>query len=167
MIIYVTIIIAGILLDQLTKLWASRVLSGMTTYSIIPNVLHFTYVENTGAAFNIFSDMQMFLIIVTLVFIVLLGYLFYLLPKTKAYNLANLALALMLSGAIGNLIDRIVSSYVIDFIDLRFLNFAVFNIADSMVVVGAFLLLYAYIKTRHRKKKRKQKKRILRKKQSQ
>ncbi len=146
MLIYIIIIVAGIIFDQITKFWAKNILSGMTTYSIIPNVLHFTYVENTGAAFNIFSDKQLFLIIITLVFIVLLGYLFYLLPKTKNYNLANLALALMLSGAIGNLIDRIFLSYVIDFIDFRIIHFAVFNVADSLVVIGALLLLYSYLK---------------------
>lgn len=151
MLIYIIIIIAGIILDQVTKMSAVLFLSNnVTTLPIIPNVFHLTYVENTGAAFNILDNMQGFLIVVTIIFIILLCYLFLILPKRKRkYILPNIALSLMISGAIGNLIDRIRLSYVIDFLDVRLIGFAVFNIADSLVVIGTILLAYSLLKNQN------------------
>lgn len=146
MLLYIVIIIAGVVLDQLSKQFAVIWLSGITTLPIIPNVLHLTYVENTGAAFSLFSNMRFFLIIVTLLFAAGIGYLFYILPKTKPYRNINIALSLMLSGAIGNLIDRIRLAYVVDFFDFRIIGFAIFNVADILVVCGTGLLIYSLLK---------------------
>lgn len=145
---FIIIMIIGVILDQVTKAVAVSGLSGITTLPLIPNVLHLTYIENTGAAFSMFSGMQAMLIILTLVYIIVLGVVFYHLPKSKPYFTVNLALTLMLSGGIGNLIDRARLSYVIDFIDLRLLGFAVFNVADVLVVTGTVLLVWALVKNK-------------------
>ncbi|MEG1433843.1 signal peptidase II [Eubacterium sp.] len=143
MLFYIIILISGIVVDQLTKLYAVNVLAKVTTVPIIPNVFHLTYVENTGAAFSMLSGMQTFLIIITMIFIAGLLYLFIVLPKKRQYFEINLALAFIISGAIGNLIDRLRFHYVVDFFDFRIIGFAIFNIADILVVLGCILLVIA------------------------
>ena len=140
-IIYSAIILGGIIIDQLTKLLAVKLLAPLTTVPIIKDALHLTYVENRGAAFGMLANHRwVFMIlstaaIITLSFLLFSGYL-----KGKLYTLS---VAMIVSGGIGNMIDRIFLGYVIDFIDFRLINFAVFNGADSFVCVGAALLLLA------------------------
>lgn len=143
--IYIAIILFTIFLDQYTKFLVLRYLEPLDTYPIILNVLHLTYVENTGAAFSIFSNMQVFLILVTFIFTLALAYLLYKTPKIKANLWVNLSLTLIIGGAIGNFIDRLRLNFVVDFIDFRLINFAIFNFADIFVVLGSFSLLIALI----------------------
>lgn len=149
MLLYIIIIVIGVIIDQISKSVAVLALSDVSTIPIIPNVFHLTYVENTGAAFSLFEDMQIFLILITSAFIFALGYLLYILPKTKHYRLSCFALSLMISGALGNLIDRIRLSYVVDFFDFRIIGFAIFNVADTLVVCGTILLAYALLKNKN------------------
>lgn len=148
MLFYCIMIVVGIIIDQLTKYLAVVFLSPVSTVPIIPHVLHLTYVENTGAAFSIFEGKQVFLIIITLIFIMAILTLFFKLPKTRKFYDVNLALALILSGAIGNLIDRVRFQYVIDFFDVRLIGFAIFNMADVFVVSGCFLIIIALFRNR-------------------
>lgn len=148
MVFYIIVILFGIVVDQLTKYLAVVFLSPVTTVPLIPHVLHLTYVENTGAAFSIFEGKQSFLIIITTVFIIALIYVFYVLPKTRKFYDANIALTLIISGAIGNLIDRIRLNYVIDFFDVRLIGFAIFNLADVFVVIGSFLVIIALFRNK-------------------
>ena len=143
MLLCILIILIGIGIDQLSKLYAVKVLATLTTMPIIPNVFHLTYIENDGAAFSIFSGKQTFLIIITIIAIVIIGIILFAIPKKKKYFLTNFAFSLILSGAIGNLIDRIRFNYVVDFFDFRLIGFAIFNIADCFVVIGCFLLILA------------------------
>lgn len=125
-----------ILLDQITK----AILIGKNI-TIIPNILNFTYTENTGVAFGIGSSNLILIIIVN---IVVLGIIIKFIKERKEQvNFSILiSLILILSGGIGNLIDRIVRGYVIDFIDVNLFNFPNFNIADISISIGIISLIF-------------------------
>lgn len=145
LVIIVTLIIVG--LDQLTKLWALG-LKGKDNIIIIKDLLEFTYLENRGAAFGILQGRSLLFILITLVVV---GYILYFLHKHKNLSfLSRLSLAMIVAGGIGNLIDRIIRGYVVDFIFVRFwgyYDFPVFNIADIGVTLGVFFLLFMTIFT--------------------
>lgn len=132
-----------IVADQLSKYFAIEKLKGSLSHIIIPNVLKFTYVENTGAAFGILKNKQLFFIITTLIIVVLIS-LFLIKYYHQLHIFMKIGLGLLLGGAIGNLIDRIRFGYVVDFIDVRLFNsydFPVFNIADISIVLGTMIIL--------------------------
>ena len=114
---------------------------------IIPNFFNITYTQNTGAAFGI-GSINIILIISILVVIGLIIVLI----KEKKHITNYIPFVLILSGSIGNLIDRIFRGYVIDFLDFNIFNFPNFNIADICIVVGIFILLYELIKKYCKKK---------------
>ena len=128
--------------DQLFKKWivASVPLSGYMT--MIPGVIHLTYVRNTGAAFSIFNDMRLFLTILTSCMIA--GLIVFLI-KAKLSRLEKLALSAVLGGAVGNLIDRVLLGYVVDMFEVEFMEYAVFNVADCFIVVGGILFCVCYL----------------------
>ncbi len=141
-IIAVVLILVGVGLDQLSK-WL--VVSNMELHEsieIIPGVLRFTYIQNDGAAFGSLDDARwVFMILSTVAIVGILVYMFWRKPENK---LMLAALSLVVSGGIGNMIDRVALGYVIDFID--FCAFPeiwmwVFNIADSFVCIGAGMLM--------------------------
>ncbi|MCR1898978.1 signal peptidase II [Irregularibacter muris] len=134
------VIIFIVVLDQVAKYLAVLHIKPIPTYPLIRDVFHLTYVENRGAAFSIFQDKQPFLITVTMLFTLFLIYYLIKTPKNKNTLWFKISLTLIIGGAIGNLIDRIRLNYVIDFFDFRYINFAIFNTADSFVVVGTILL---------------------------
>ncbi|MCH5325270.1 MAG: signal peptidase II [Eubacterium sp.] len=135
---------AGLIgLDQLTKIFIDNSMHIHETFPIIAfgdtQVLNITYEQNTGAAFSILEGKQIFLIIVTGA--ILLGMLFLLLTKRIRRPTYVWCVALILAGGIGNLIDRLARGFVVDFIDFRIINFAVFNVADICAVIGSVGLL--------------------------
>ena len=141
---YSTVIAIGILLDQLTKWLSVAFLTKVETCPIIKNVIHLTYVENRGAAFGMFKESRWVFMLTSVVMIVGLSLYLYLgFAENKLYEIS---MAMIISGGIGNMIDRIILGYVIDFIDFRLINFAVFNGADSFVCIGAGLLILALVK---------------------
>ena len=155
-ILYLSIISAGIVLDQLTKLLAVRFLLPIDTCPIINDVLHLTYAENRGAAFGILADNRwVFLIIST---VAILAMAFYLFSGLSEGRLWGISLAMIISGGIGNMIDRVVLGYVVDFIDFRLINFAIFNGADSFVCVGAGLLMLSLVLDMIKERKREERK---------
>ena len=129
-----------IAIDQIVKNWAEEVLT-KGEIAVIEDVLYFKYAENTGVAFSMFSDSRWMLIGVTSVMLIVV--LAFFLSGKVTDKLEQFSLALILAGGVGNLIDRISLGYVIDFIDVRIINFAIFNIADICICVGAFLLCVA------------------------
>lgn len=138
----VSTIIAAVLIaaDQMIKNWAAETLiKGEIT--VVPNVLYLKYAENTGVAFSMFSDSRWILVGVTSVMLV--AVLAFFLSGKVTDKLEQFSLALILSGGVGNLIDRVSLGYVIDYIDVRCINFAIFNLADICICVGAFLLCVA------------------------
>ena len=135
--LYEIIILLLIGLDQLSKIWAINDLKAIGSIPIIQNMFHLTYVENRGAAFGMLENNQIIFIIVALVASIF-G-LYYL--HTKKINLiGKTGIILIISGAIGNAIDRLRLGFVVDYFDFRIIWEYVFNIADVFVVVGTILL---------------------------
>lgn len=150
MFVVIAVIVTAILVgaDQLFKYLAVEYLSDGGYFTVIEKVLRFRYVENTGAVFGSFSNHTAFLTVFSV--ILLVGAVFLLATNKKRSKFMNVCLILMISGGIGNIIDRIRLGYVIDFIEPTFINFAVFNFADCLITVSAFLiigyLLYDFFK---------------------
>ena len=140
----ILLIILLILIDFISKILVINVLKD-NTIIIIKNFFKFTYVKNTGAAFGILSGNIIALIIVSLFFIY---YIIKELSKNANNKLSIISYSLILSGALGNLIDRIFRGYVVDFISFKILGkeMAVFNIADSFITIGAVILFIAIFK---------------------
>ena len=151
MLIWLAVIIVTVFLDQLTKYLTVLHLKPIDTLPIIEDVFHLTYVENTGAAFGMMKDARwVFMITSTLAIIGILGYMIhrYYVKKEKLHWAEALSLSLIVGGGIGNMIDRTMLGYVVDMIDCRFINFAVFNEADSFVCIGAgLMILYLIVLT--------------------
>ncbi len=135
-----------IFIDQLSKWLAVIFLQGEGTVDVIPYLFNIVYVENRGAAWGMFSEQRwVFILVSSVAIIALLAFLFIERPKNK---LLLWSLFLILAGGVGNMIDRILLGYVVDFIEFAFMDFPVFNIADSCVCIGAALLiLYLIITT--------------------
>ena len=141
--LYLIGIIILIGLDQLSKYWAISALIGKGALGFIPGLLGFRYVENTGAAFSILRDKQLLLILLTTVMIAgLIGFLIKSI-RTETTIVVKMAYTLLIAGAIGNLIDRVRLDYVVDFLEFRFIQFPIFNLADVFVTVGVSLLIFA------------------------
>ena len=137
--ILIAIILGSVCLDQLTKWLAVIYLQGEPSFRLWPDVLHLTFVKNEGAAFGILSGHRwVFMLISTLAIVGLAVYLF---RFCRLGNWVKVSLAMIIGGGIGNMIDRVMLGYVIDFIDFTLINFAVFNVADSFVTVGAGILI--------------------------
>ena len=125
--------------DRFTKYLTVAYLKGNEPFVFIPGVVQFRYAENTGMAFSMFSGARWVFIILT-VAVCAFG-LWYLFSNRVESLWAYWSAGVIIAGGIGNLIDRIALSYVIDFIEPVFINFAVFNIADSAVTLGAASLV--------------------------
>lgn len=130
---------AIIAVDQISKYFVLTRLRPVSSVPVIDRVLHFTYAENTGAAFSMLSGHNALLIVLPLVICAILAYLLF--AKKIRHPLGKTALVFLLGGAVGNLIDRVVHGFVVDFIDVRIINFAIFNVADIFVTVGAGMLI--------------------------
>ena len=143
MLITITLVMVTLLvgLDQLIKYLVITNVKPVDAVPVIDNILQFRYVENTGAAFSILSEKTWLLSLVTGVMIIgALLYLFVSKPKSK---LLTTSIILVVSGGLGNLIDRIFRGYVVDFIEYLFMEYAVYNFADILVTIGAVLLVIA------------------------
>jgi signal peptidase II len=143
--IFLTILIV----DQFTKLLILKIIPENQSIAIIKNIFHLTLIRNTGAAFGIFKDSHFFLISISIVAIILIFINLkspLLLYKNSIDFKIKLSSILILSGAIGNLIDRLRYGYVIDFLDFRV--WPVFNVADSSITIGAILLGYSLLKSK-------------------
>ena len=126
-------------IDQAIKLWATNVLQPIGAMPLIPHVVELRFVLNPGMAFSLLSGKQLFLIIATSIALIFVAYgLFF---RSRGKRLQQAALVLVLGGGIGNLIDRIATGVVVDYINVLFMNFAIFNFADICVCVGVGLLM--------------------------
>lgn len=135
----IAIIVGAVVLDQLTKWLAVVWLQGEPSFPLWQDVLHFTFVKNEGAAFGMLKDHRwIFMSFSVIAIVAMLIYLFGFSPKNRWIRIS---LAMVIGGGIGNMIDRILLGYVIDFIDFTLIDFAVFNVADCFVTVGAFSLI--------------------------
>ena len=134
-----------VVLDQATKFYIRATMAVGATKVLIPNWLGLNYVQNTGAAFSSFDQYTMILAIVSLVVSILL--ILTIAFKWVRHPFGRFTLMLILAGAVGNLIDRFFMGYVTDMIQVLFVRFAVFNVADICVVVGgiAFCVYYLFV----------------------
>lgn len=148
----ILIVIITIFADQFTKYAAFITLQERDPVVIINNFFKLNYVKNYGAAWGILQNQRILFIGLTIVILLLLGA--YTKTNKNLTRLTRISLALIAGGAIGNLIDRIKMGYVIDFLDINFgslYDFPVFNLADSFIVVGTFLMMYLIITNRYEK----------------
>ncbi|MFV0520370.1 MAG: signal peptidase II [Lachnospirales bacterium] len=136
-IIFVAILVA---IDQLTKHLAILNLMGNGRVEIIPNLLNFVYVENRGAAWGMFSNNTFALSIISLIVTCFLIWILVNRKKYFTFKRIDFIILLIISGALGNFIDRFFRTYVVDFLEFGFISFPVFNMADVYVVVGSILL---------------------------
>ncbi len=137
------VVILLVAIDQLSKYLVLTGLKPVGTMTVIDGFLQFRYVENTGAAFSMLSNNTNFLSVITsLIMIAILTVLFTGKIKDK---LQCAALIIVVAGGIGNLIDRVARGFVVDFIEFTFVDYAVFNVADIFVTIGAVLLVISII----------------------
>ena len=129
-----------ILLDQGTKLWALASLNPIHNMTLVEGFMDLTFVENRGVAFGMFSGQRWFILLLTGIIAVGLIWFYVTMPKKKEYFPLRVSLVMVLSGAIGNIIDRLFRGYVVDFFEFTFFEWPVFNVADIYVVVGVILL---------------------------
>ena len=149
MFFFLVLIASIVFLDQISKFLVIIYLKNVGSVSVIPGVLRFTYVENDGAAFGMLDDHRWVFMVLSTVAIV--GLLIYLWKKPPESMLCKISLAFLVGGGIGNMIDRCLYGYVVDFIDFCAFPkiwYFVFNIADSFVCIGAAILMaYLVIET--------------------
>lgn len=152
-IVYLLITAIVVVIDQWTKQLAAARLQPISTKPLIEGVLHLTYVENTGAAFGMMKDHRWVFMATSTIAVI--GILIFMCGWYKKYHdpLLFTGLAFIAGGGIGNMIDRVLLGYVIDFVDFRLINFAVFNGADSFVCVGAaMVVLWVFVSELKEKK---------------
>lgn len=134
--------------DQWTKHMASVSLKGKPNYILIKNVFELEYLENRGAAFGILQNQRWLLLGITLIIFGILCALYHRIPAEKKFFPLHAVLVMIGAGAIGNMIDRFLNGYVVDFFYFSYIDFPVFNVADCYVVVGviisALLILFRY-----------------------
>ena len=135
--IFALVIVA---VDQLTKLWVVGNIPLHTQVDAIPGLFHLTYVRNTGAAFSSFQGMQWLFLLVFLIFTLAIIWEF----SKKRWPFTDLerwCVAAVYAGGLGNMIDRLRLGYVVDMIEVDFITFPVFNVADCFITCGVILLL--------------------------
>lgn len=153
-IINLLLIAALVGIDQLIKMWAVLYLQPVGAMPLIPYVVELRFVLNPGMAFSLLSGKQTFLILATSIAMLGLGYL--LLFRSRGDRLQQAAFVLILGGGVGNLIDRVLNGEVVDYLNLLFMRFAVFNFADICVCVGVGLWILSIFLEESQKNKRKE-----------
>lgn len=144
----IIIIISIILLciDQISKLLVVNLLTKTDSITIIKNFFYLTYINNDGAAFSILVGKRILLILIAVLVIVML--IRYIKKNNTQNKLELVSISLIIGGSLGNLMDRVIRGYVIDFLDFKIFNynFPIFNLADTFIVIGVFLLLLKEIR---------------------
>lgn len=131
--------VALVIVDQVTKLAATAALKGQEAIALWPGVFELKYCENTGVAFSLLENQRWLFIPISLLVAVFLTVVLFRSPL-RQYKTFAITCVLIIAGGVGNLIDRIVYGYVVDFLYFRLINFPIFNFADCCVVIGAALL---------------------------
>ena len=139
---YILLSIMIFVIDQITKYLISIDYNNIINKDLI--LFNIDYVKNYGAAFNFLSGSRIFLSFISIFFTFLL--LYFILNNKNNNNIDLLGYSFILGGTIGNGFDRVIKGYVIDFINLNFINFPVFNIADICINVGFLFIIYSFIK---------------------
>lgn len=137
----IIVVIISLLLDIGSKFLVSRIFILNESKTIIDNFLNITYVRNTGAAWSILDDNTWIVTVISL--LIIIGIIYYVYRNRVSKKILKMGYGLILGGAIGNFIDRVVYGYVIDFIDIDIFgwNYPIFNLADMFIVVGVILVM--------------------------
>ncbi len=130
-----------VVVDQWTKYLAVLHLKGNAPLELISGVLELRYLENRGAAFSILQDHQLFFYILTVIFLLAAVWVICRIPRSRFFLPVRICLIVLASGAVGNLIDRVVQKYVVDFIYFSIIDFPVFNVADIYVTLSVIALI--------------------------
>lgn len=130
-----------LLLDIVSKVLVSKYIVLEKSIKIINDFFYITYVRNTGVAWSMFSSKTILVLLVSS--FIILGIILYIYNNRPKNKLEKLAYSMILGGAIGNFVDRIIYGYVIDFIDIKIFgyDYPIFNLADSFIVIGVILLV--------------------------
>lgn len=137
---HIILFILLIILDQFTKHLVVLKLQD-NPFIIIPKVFQLTYHENNGAVWGILSGKIVFLVLLTFILLSLMVIIYLKIPRESRYNAIRLILVFICAGAVGNLIDRILNGYVVDFIYFELIDFPVFNFADCFITLSSILLI--------------------------
>ena len=143
----VIIVFLGLLLDRLSKIWALNSLKENNGIVLIKDFFKLEYLENRGAAFGIMQNKLIFLALFT--FLIIAGMIYYLIKYKPKSIFQRLSFAFIISGALGNLFDRVFYKYVVDFILVHYKDiyyFPTFNVADMLVVIGTVILAICIVK---------------------
>ena len=151
--IYILLFIAFLASDMWAKHWTVEVLKEVGTMEVLPGFLALTYAENKGAAFSMLSGARWFFVVVAVIFIAVLFYMY----KKNYFTTwwSKLGAVMIAAGTVGNAIDRMRYGFVVDMFEVLFMKFAIFNVADIFITVGAvFFLLYMFVTEFDDKKKK-------------
>lgn len=140
--LYLILLVVIVGCDQLLKYWITTNLALQQVQTLIPNLFSLTYLRNDGAAWSILQGKQLFFMLLTPIVILVLGYLLF--KARRQQSIYALGLTFMIAGALGNFIDRLRLGYVVDMFQLDFINFPIFNLADSALTVGV-ILVFVYL----------------------
>lgn len=138
MLLYALLAIALVAADQVVKFWVRANIPLGESVPFLPNIMELTYYQNTGAAFSLFENHTWLLTIISA--LVAVALVVALVKRVFSHPFGQIALAVVLAGAVGNLIDRAVFRFVTDMFQTTFMNFAIFNVADICVVLGGIAL---------------------------
>ncbi len=143
--LWMTLLVAGIVAaDQLSKLWVVAQIPLYTRVEAIPGLFHLTYVQNTGAAFSSFQGMRWLFALIFVVFTLAIIWEFS--KKRMPFTMFDRwCIAAIFGGGLGNMIDRVRLGFVVDMIELDFMTFPVFNVADCFICCGCFALMFSLI----------------------
>lgn len=128
--------------DFVSKALALKYLKNGVSINLIKNICALSYVENTGAAFGILKNQRIFFLLITILAIAIIGYYFFV---SKKNEINKIALIFIFSGTVGNFLDRIFRGYVIDFVELTFIDFPLFNLADTFLIFGLIWLGFDFV----------------------
>ncbi len=128
--------------DRYTKILAIAKLKDADPFSIIDGAFEFRYLENRGAAFGMLQNQRFFFIVVGIAFMAFAAWMLVKLSGDAKYLPLRAVILLIAAGAFGNLIDRSITGYVVDFIYARIIDFPIFNVADCYVTIGTFVLFF-------------------------
>lgn len=148
LIIFLASVLILTLVDQWTKITATDTLKGKKPFVLIEGILEFSYLENTGTAWGMFGGARVIFLLLTLLVLSIIIWVVLRMPRKKRFIPLYITAILLGAGAVGNFIDRLFLGYVRDFIYFKWINFPVFNVADSYVTVGiilfAILIFFVY-----------------------
>ncbi|MBQ7144225.1 MAG: signal peptidase II, partial [Oscillospiraceae bacterium] len=137
---YAIVAVIALILDQLSKYWTSaHIEENVGTIPLIPGLVHLSNVHNTGAAFSFLQGARWFFVVLCVLFVAVVIYL--MAKGSIRHPAARWSAVIVMAGAVGNCLDRIISGYVVDMIELEFMTFPVFNIADIFITVGVLVFV--------------------------